>query len=87
MSRNRYGIAINLRLAGELARRQGRLTEAIRLLNESIEYYRILGNIPGIALVQATLGWAMLDSGNPHMAQALLAESLACFSKLNARIG
>ncbi len=61
---------------GEIALRQGDIVRAKRLLEESLELRRQLGNKWGIGVSLGTLGWAATREGDWERARAYLAESL-----------
>jgi tetratricopeptide (TPR) repeat protein len=61
---------------GEVALRQGDYARATRLLEESLELRRQLGNKWGVGVSLGTLGWVAIGEGDWNRAIARLGESL-----------
>ncbi len=72
-----------LRLRGMNFRLMGNLSEAIRTLNESLEYFQRLDDFKNGATVSGTLGAAFLDSGSFEQALAYYQPLLEYYRKVN----
>jgi hypothetical protein len=84
---DKEGIAVVLRDLGTMARQQGELEQARRLLEESLLLLRELGNRAGIGLVLTNLGLVALGQGERERATSLFKEGLTQFRDQGNKVG
>ena len=84
---DKMGLAVCIRLSGQLALSQGNLVEARSLAEESLELFREIGDRPNTASSLCLLARVESNQGNYPAARTLYEQSLATASKGIDNIG
>ena len=84
---DKRGLARSLYNLGDLARDEGDLAEALRFYQESLGYWREVGDPDRIAYLSWSLGIVARLEGNGSLAQSLFEQALASFRAIGDKYG